>query len=895
MNKQNKKSNWLIPVLVTGLAFIGVITFHIDNVKAANIYGCNPSSERLSEVDTQEKFEDYLKSIDVDYSKYISKAGKTLTINKNYAINKCLIVYGSPSDVKNEGRKVQEYSAGQPKFYGYNTKGQLFPNPEYPDVAPTANYVSTKPFTYHPWSNTNLNTNIKNSPTKPFTNKPTNTSYYDKHTDKTYNAEDELNRTIDRIYLMNCGSNCSKGSRGYFPSYNDALGKTLVGSNLKDYASVSEWPDTYSAGVFNTYYYSNISNTYWSATFVIPPHRLFLQEERDLSIKIKSINPSTVIEGKNYTITYQICNNGETSVANPVIHYGEGSASKSKTIKTTLGVNDCYSSSLSETAKSVSSDTTATYYMEVNKNHKNPKDESNWNNNKDNKSFTIENKVIDGSVTITNHTPTYPHSKESIDVTFKVCNNSNVEVFNVFAKYGFSGQSTEKQSISHMNSGECLTYTKTHTTPTIKDYTGTSTYKVTLGGFEDDINPSNNTDSKIITIRNPDAIVDIISDNDSTDNTIGDVKVKVESRMWSKITQDCSTSNAKCLSGTNKKKYTISIYDTKFTPTTSDDVLVASYTPSYSLEYGENNYYNIGRNVFTNWVKNHYPDTYQLVQFKIVVQIPEYAVEVNYNGDPSYENNKDESTINYFPPRPSIAATQCNEVEHSIVSYFNTSGGSNPIKMCAGHYPTYPSTTVESGMQAYHYVLYRFFPQPIPKYSVTTPETNVSNPNHFSQLFQLPNLENNNVMGDFESMFIPNKLSNGYYQERGRYMPTGGTFNFQVYKKNTDDSKGQQIALGTVSYNIPSTCYNHYYLDIDHQYACDEILFFLPNADTAAKFQKPSSYNSSNINYPISGTKIPYLNPGKYTFEFKANENFRYYYQTNLINSGYKWSNPKFK
>lgn len=126
-------------------------------------------------------------------------------------------------------------------------------------------------------------------------------------------------------------------------------------------------------------------------------------------------------------------------------------------------------------------------------------------------------------------------------------------------------------------------------------------------------------------------------------------------------------------------------------------------------------------------------------------------------------------------------------------------------------------------------------------------------------------------------------------------MPTGGTFNFQVYKKNTDGSKGQQIALGTVSYNIPNTCYNHYYLDINHQYACDEILFFLPNADTAAKYEKPSSYNSSNISYPISGTKIPYLNPGKYTFEFKANENFKYYYQTNLINSGYKWSNPKLK
>jgi len=127
-------------------------------------------------------------------------------------------------------------------------------------------------------------------------------------------------------------------------------------------------------------------------------------------------------------------------------------------------------------------------------------------------------------------------------------------------------------------------------------------------------------------------------------------------------------------------------------------------------------------------------------------------------------------------------------------------------------------------------------------------------------------------------------------------MPTGGTFNFEVYKKNKDNSKGQTIAIGTVSYNIPSTCYNDSVLDIDHQYGCDEVLFFLPNSDVASKkYAKPASYTDSKVKYPISNTKIPYLNPGKYTFEFKATENFRYYYQKNLIQNGYNWSNAMFR
>lgn len=904
MNKNKKIKMGLFLSFV----FTGVLSFslsHPSNIVHAqeNLYGCNPDATRISEVDTDAEFKAYLQNAGIPYSKYISKAGKTLTVNKNYAVNRCLIVYGTPNDVVTEGRKQQQLGDnGEYLFLGYNENGIQYNNPEYPDLSTQIDYVQASKFVQNPWDKNSLQNNIAISPTKPYTVSPgtVNPDYYDPSIKRVRTVAEELDRAFDRFYISNCDTNCSLGRRGYFPKVNTVAGQTLVGSNLQNYASVQSYPDEYAAGVFNLYRITEDSD-YRFATFYLPPYKLFLQEKRDLSIKINSVTPFSVNAGENYTVNYTVCNLGQLPVQNPVINFGSNSSQTgTKTINTTLREQDCYTSNISQTAADVSETTNKTYYMTVNKNDDNPKDEDDRTNNTSTKAFTIVKKVINGRVSIISHTPTYPHSNQSVSVTYKVCNNSTVAIDNAAVAYGFTSQTSGSTYIGHMNAGECKTLTSNHTTPVVKDYTGPVTYKVSLsGGFKDDVDTSDNSDTSTITVRNPDMATKVIVDNDSSDNTIGDVKVKVSNKMFSTTTENCEVYASGCYNPTSSTPdyFRVYIYDTKFTVDTSDDTRIGTiYLPKYTLNHGENYYFNIDKSVFINYVNNKYPNSYQLVQFRVKSEIPHYTGEVDFYGNPSYENNIDESVVNYFPPRPNMAATECNTINHSFSNYFVTPDGYNPIKICAGHYPTYPSTTVESGMQAYHYVLYRFFPEPIPKYNVATPESDTTNPNHFSQIYTLPSTEETKQLGDFDSMFFPNKTSNGYYQERGRYMPTGGMFNFEVYKKESDGTKGKTVAIGTVSYNIPSTCYSNSALDINHQYGCDEILFFLPNSDVGSKkFEKPASYTSSTVTYPIKDTKIPYLNPGKYTFEFKANENFKYYYQQNQINTGYNWSSPKFK
>lgn len=897
----NNKLKWFSSLLIVGVAAL-TFTLEDNNVQAIDInsqYGCNPDVNKMKEYDTDAEFYAYLDKIGVKKSLYISRAGKTLTVDPDVARDRCLIVYGKPADVVSEGKKVQTYSNGYWKYQGYSANGTLYPTPEYPDYSNNPSYMKVMDFIKSPWSHTALNQSIAVSPIKPYTSPPSEwpSPFYPdpKNGGRVHTIEEELDRTIDRMYVTYCGTSCGLGLRGHFNSVNDYEGVKMVGSNLKNYISVEEFAGEYSPGAWHIYR-TEPGVGYFFSTNWMPPYKQFGQEQRDLSIKINSITPSSLIEGYSYTVNYTVCNKGEIRVDNPVIHYGEGTASKSKTLNVSLDDEECYTGNIGETAGSVSADTTKTYKMEVNKARNNPTFENPTTNNYSTKDFTVINKVIDGKIEITSWTRTYPNSNENITINYKITNKSNVPVYNVKYKIGYSGAQVDK-TISSMTAGESKSLSVTVKTPVVKAYTGDKVIKGQItAGFSGDVNTSDNTVSKTVTVRNPDAFVDIIVNNDSSDNTIGDAKIKVTNRTWKTIKQDCSLTSD-CKTGTTKKEYVIKVYDTKFTTSPADDVLVATYKPTYSLTYGNSEPFTINRSIFKNWIDTKYPDTYQLVQFRIDAQIPEYAEEVNWDGDDYYSNNSDSEILNYFPERPDIAATQCNEVEHSSSSYFNTSnGGFNPIKICAGHYPTYPSTQVESGMQAYHYVLYRFFPQPMPKYEVTTPETDVSNPNHFSQIFELPDSEDYRQMGDFESMFFPNNTSNGYYQERGRYMPTGGTFNFEVYKKNSNGTKGQQIALGTVSYNIPSGCYDRYNLDINHHYSCDEIMFFLPNPDVdPTKHKKPANYTGSNVTFPISGTRIPYLNPGEYTFEFKATESFRYYYQTNMINNGYLWEEPKFR
>lgn len=893
-----------------------------SNVKAASsvAYECEIDPEKLQEINTVAGFKAYLASIGVPYEKYVAKAGATLTVNKNFAADRCLIVYGSPSSVKTDGRKKQSLGEnGEYKYLGYDQNGNQFSNPEYPDYKAGVNYVKVRPFYKYPWSNSELNTYIATDENKPYTVNPNATNapkptYIDPTLGRVRTKAEELDRAIDRMYLANCGSSCGLGKRGNFTQTNTALGLKLVGSNLVNYASVNNYPNAYVAGTFDLYYKSTTTGNTWFSTFYLPPYIQVLGEKRDLAVSITSL-PTSIIEDQSFTTQYKVCNNGEISVSNPVIHYGEiSTTSKTTTLNITLNPGDCYTGSLNDKANSVSLNSSQTYQVTVNKDGKNPSKENVTSNNTATKTFTVLNNAINGSIKIKTQSPENPSSNQETTFAIEVCNHSLTPVNNVVAKYGFKGEATSSKTISNIAAGACTTFEVSQKAPIIEKNTGNATFEAMLDSFTNDSNSSDDNAAKAITIKNPDAKIEIISSTDATTSGISDIKVKVTNNMFANITNTCGSSSATlpCVEvGTGRPgKTRVNIYDTKLTADKSDDVLIqsASMMPTFSLASGQSTVFTISKSHLENHIKEHYQAKYQLVQFRVATEIPHFAGEVDYFGNESYKNNREEDYIIYYPERPSIAATRCNYLEHAKASYFTTNG-TNPIKICMGHFPTYPSTTVEGGMQAYHFVLYRFFPTPLPKYTVTTFEEDSTNPNHFSQLFELPSTEDSDQMGDVETMFFTGVVD-GYYQERGRYMPTGGVFDFKVYKNGKE---GEPIALGSVSYDIPTGCYKHDTLDIRHLYGCDEILFFLPNYnDESAKHEKPEDYSKEDIIYPIEGTKIPYLNPGKYTFKFDATETFKYYYQTNARPYykstttadgkttgywvyGYEWSEPKFK
>lgn len=894
-----KKSALFYTAFLTFLT-IGV-TFPNANVEASAVgYDCEPDGARIETL-KKTGIKAYVESINVPYQKYIPKANATLTVNSTYLTDRCLIVYGGPGDVKKDGKKTQATgSNGEPRFLGYDQNGNPFSNPEYPDYKAGRDYIKIRPFYKEPWANSELQTHLKNSPKQPNTVNP-NSSNAPKPTYTTSKTK-ELDRAVDRMYLAYCGSSCSLGKRGNFTQKNSELGLALTGANLVNYASVNGYPDKYVAGTFDLYYKSKTTGKIWYTTWYLPPYKQVLEEKRDLSVEIKSA-PTSVTENQSYTVKYKVCNNGETIVKNPVIHYGEGSYAKSSKISTTLKPGGCYEGSLSNTASSVSANTDKQFMIQVNKSGDNPYNENNLNNNTTSKAINIKNNVINGSVKIVSHSPTNPHSNQQTTVKVEVCNESLSTVNNIVVKYGFKGSTAESKTIASLAAGACTSFSPSHKAPVVEKYSGSVAYEATLTKFSGDSKSSDNKASRNVTVKNPDAKVEVISSTDSSTSGVSDIKVKYSNNMLSAITNSCgnATGTIPCRTDVTAAPglARINVYDTNFTEDTSDDILVHGVKPTFSLAAGTTTVVTISKSVILEYVQENYDSKYQLVQFRVATEVPHFAGEVDFNGEQSYTNNRDEDYFVFYPKRPIMAATKCNVLQHSYVSYFTTNG-SNPIKICMGHFPTYPSTKVESGMQAYHFVLYRFFPTPLPKYTVNTLVKDANDPNHFSQLFTLPSSEAANQMGDPESMFFPNRTVNGYYQERGRYMPTGATYTFKVFKKEQTNQgtlkEGQTIALGSISYNIPSGCYDNYYLDIRHQYGCDEILFFLPNYDTdSKKYEKPENYKSDDVIYPIENTKIPYLNPGNYRFEFKADESFRYYYQTNTSTSGYQWSAPKFK
>lgn len=768
-----KKFTTLLPIILVLLLFPEHQTdaaYTLDDV-----VNCSLNTEQKNYWSQRTNFESYLE----DHNIPLTKNGRA--INKNYAINRCLVVYGTPYDVPtvatgSQKAKQSWSSNGEPRYLGYSLSGGYYANNKFPnDEGGSADYLISWKFIKYPWNNSTLVYQGNSSSfSKPAPIAPSSSivpTYVDENGHLFTKAE-ELDRAIDMQYLT-FRPNGPKGLRGYFPDYNPFVGHTMRGSNIVDYASVSSYPTEYTSGQFNLYLISHNSGTYWYSSWVIPAHKPLFKGVPDLKVEITNVSPNPGHTNQTATVTYKVTlvsdykinnvdvlfgwnNNGLTGKRHSVIN--PGTSTHTVTIK------------YPKTNKRIKNEN---LYMYINKNRTSPKNESNWNNNKD-------------------------------------------------------------------------------------------TYQVA--------------------VENPNAYVKLFL------NSSNDLYARVYNQMIDGISQSCVNSSSTqevCKTGTSKRNTVIQLYDTKMTQTKSDDTLVQTVSiPNFTISSTQSQKIPITT-----------PDANKdsVVMYRVVAQIPEFQGEVDFNGSPKYDDNYKEDYVVVYPNLPPVTLDDCNQLN---VSYVNELDGVGPIKSCAGHYPKYPSTFVENGMGVYHFVLWRFFPTPFPAYEIRTPALNSDPANAFRQTYSIS--EPSNTVGNKNTfLYYPTgsnsaglaapytQREDGEYMYRGRLFPTDATFTFSIYDTINDSSasngyrKNVLVAFGSLSHDIPSHCYDDTKLDLVHRFGCDEILFFLPNSQ-ANMMTRPPNFTGTNIdllNNPIQTTKIPYLNPGKYVFELKANENFQYRYQ----------------
>lgn len=352
---------------------------------------------------------------------------------------------------------------------------------------------------------------------------------------------------------------------------------------------------------------------------------------------------------------------------------------------------------------------------------------------------------------------------------------------------------------------------------------------------KDETTFTNNKRDFNVTVRNPNAFVTI----------------QIKNRNEAVVTVINNTFNT-ITSPSGNQKFSIQVFDTKWEKDPNKHVLLQGYSqyPSFTLQPLESKSFTVTLPQRSKTKGD---------QYKIVATIP------NYKGEYTYVDNVDEDFITLSSSIP--IPTECNTINVPYVGKLN--------KMCSGHYPKYPSTVVENGMQTYHYVLYRFFPQPIPQY-------NVSKLDGLTEVYDLKENQGQTFLFSKDG------------KQRGRMMPRGVNLSFTVYYEQSNGSS-IPVAKGTVTYNIPESCYDPNELDLIHKTNCDEILIFLPN-DSDTMFEKPQDYpeglDIDIVNNPITNTKIPFVNPGNYRFELKAQESFQMRVQT--FENG-KWSKPVWK
>jgi hypothetical protein len=823
----------------------------------------------------------------------IRQSGRTLAVNKTYYTENCLYVYGQPSDVPSN-----QFLNGKWLFIGYDRNGRIFANIENVTDAPDQFYFLNRNFVIYPWSNAGLQTSINASTVKPSTRTPGSTS--PKTIDGvTMTRQQELGRVNDFVYwrFSNGGP---RGIKGYLNAYNSTEAITWSGNNLYNYASVERFPTAYEPGLFNIYTYVSSNGAYYFSNHLIPQHKKAGRDAntKNLEIEILNVNPTSIDESQNTVVSFKVTNHGSITVVNPVVSVnltGNVAIPYTNTNRT-LAKGQSFNSSVTIPAGTVSANKSEIVYVHVNKSKTNPSGESTYTDNVDQENFGIQNIVTSSNFRITSHTPINPRSKENTTINWSFCNIGNTDIStpitinwpggppvsagtaNTLGEKWAYNSTTKTWNI--VQNRTCDNGSVTMLTPDIAEISKTLNARGLTGNGLQAFRP--------VEIRNPNASVKFINKKQPTgEKELGDIEVLIANNMFKTINQGCTTTTGGCLPGGESQIFEVRFFDS----VTGIEIPGSRFTQNFSMIHGEKKTYNLTASKTA--LMNYIGPNKTITEFKVRAYIPYYNGEYDVHGSPMYTDNKDEYIMQYIPPRPDVSNAKCDVLKHTNLGTFNLNGGPEIIKICMGHYPNNPSTLIEKGMQSYNYVLYRFLPMPVPQLDVYSPELNANNPNHFYQ--SLTVVDDSRVKGKDNTYLF---RTNAGKEERGRYLPTSASMNFEI-KTNRVSDADVTVALGSVNYTIPNGCYETNSLNLKYHYGCAEIMLFLPNSD-ANKFKIPVNYNQSdvdnrNISYPIANTKVPYLNPGNYKFELKATETYRYNYQTNdTFASGlYNWTEVK--
>lgn len=247
--------------------------------------------------------------------------------------------------------------------------------------------------------------------------------------------------------------------------------------------------------------------------------------------------------------------------------------------------------------------------------------------------------------------------------------------------------------------------------------------------------------------------------------------------------------------------------------------------------------------------------------------------------------------------------------------------------LCIGHYPKFPSTGAEGGIEPYYYAKYRLFPDPMPVYEIIPDDRtskgfriegindkyvlheglegrdvqrmalNDGQRELYDRLFY--HYPYNAAHADFEpepkeTITGPYQIGyNSYYHNtyRSRMMATGVEFDFKILEpKKGEVTEGKEdktlLFAGKIYYEIPESCFRKDVLDYKDE--CREIEFYFPK--TRAENPVPMTYkgldrenawdgivvNEENINNKsknvIPKKRLPYNNPGEHILILTANE-----------------------